>query len=279
MKKILYSLIVVLAATFTACEDPGTDILYTEEFLELDAATTVTGSRTYSYLRVNDGQGVPSGFIVNLGAAQSSSPVNYTFEIDVANSTAIENLHYQVNSTSGTIQANSSTAELPITILDDNINPGENLSLIVRLTGGDVAINPNYETATHNLQVLCESNLGGMYTMVTTYHTHDFLPAFDANTQDVELVDDGGGNYTLVGFDGGLYDGGPYTDNYGTGAVTGKIQDVCGTITTNGVQDPWQNLLPDPARPNSYDPATGVITYSVVGDVYGENWTSVLTPK
>ncbi len=280
MKKILYSLIVIMAATFTACEDPGTSILYAEEYLELDAATTVTGSRTYSYLRVNDGQGLPSGFIVNLGAAQSSSPINFTFEIDVANSTAIENLHFSVDSNTGTIPANSSTAELPITILDDNINPGESPAIVVKLTGGDIAVNPNYETATHVLQVLCESNLAGSYTMVTTYHKHDFLPTFDTNTQDVELTDDGDGVYTLVGFDGGLYaEGNPYNTNYNTSPVTGKIQDVCGTITTDGVQDPWQNLLADPARPNSYDPATGVITYSVVGDVYGENWTSVLTPK
>lgn len=280
MKKILYSLIVILAATFTACEDPGTDILYVEEYLELDAATTVTGSRTFNYLRINDGVGVPSGFIVNLGAAQSSSPINFTFEIDVANSTAIENLHYTVDANSGTIPANSSTAELPITILDDNINPGEAPTVVVKLTGGDVAVNPNYESATHVLQVICESTLAGNYTMVTTYHKHDFLPTFDMNTQDVELTDDGGGVYTLVGFDGGLYaEGNPYNTSYGTSALTNKIQDVCGTITTTGATDPWQQLLPDPARPNSYDAATGVITYSVVGDVYGENWTSVLTPK
>lgn len=280
MKKILYSLIVILAATFTACEEPGSDILYVDEYLELDAATTVTGSRTYNYLRVNDGVGLPSGFMVSLGAAHSSSPINFTFEIDVANSTAIENLHFTVNSNSGTIQPNSSTAELPITILDDNINPGEAPTVVVKLTGGDIAINPNYESATHVLQVLCESSLGGNYTMVTTYHTHDFLPTFDTNTQDVELVDEGDGVYSITGFDGGLYaEGNPYNANYGTAALTNKIQDVCGNITTDGASDPWQQLNADPARPNSYDNATGVITYSVVGSVYGENWTSVLTPK
>lgn len=277
MKKILYSLIIIMAATFTACEDPGTSILYAEEFLELDAATTVTGSRTYSYLRVNDGQGVPSGFIVNLGAAHSASPVNFTFAVDPS-STAIENLHYSLDATSGTIQANSSTAELPITILDDNINPGETPTLVINLTGGDISVNPNYATASHVMQVLCESALGGAYTMVTTYFSHDFLPAFDTNTQDVELVDDGGGVYTIVGFDGGLYaEPNPYQANYGTGAITAKIQDVCGVITTPGATDPWQELNADPARPNTLE--NGVITYSVVGSVYGENWTSVLTPK
>ncbi len=280
MKKILYSLIVIMAATFTACEDPGSALLYAEEYLELDAATTVTGSRTYNYLRVNDGVGLPSGFVVNLGAAQSSSPINFTFEIDVANSTAIENLHFTVDATTGTIPANSSTAELPITILDDNINPGEAPTVVINLTGGDIAVNPNYQTATHVLQVLCESNLGGMYTMVTTYHRHDFLPTFDTNTQDVELVDEGDGVYSITGFDGGLYAAGnPYNTSYGTSALTNKIQDVCGAITTDGASDPWQQLNADPDRPNSYDAGTGVITFSVVGSVYGENWTSVLTPK
>lgn len=278
MKKILYSLIIIMAATFTACEDPGTSILYAEEYLELDAATTVTGSRIYSYLRVDDGQGLPSGFMVNLGAAQSSSPINFTFEVDPS-STAIENLHYSLNSTSGTIQANSSTAELPITILDDNISPGEDVALVIKLTGGDIPINPNYELGTHVVDIQCETALAGMYTMVTTYHTHDFLPEFSENTQDVELVDEGNDLYTIAGFDGGLYSDGPYLANYNTAAIVGSIISECTRVTIGDVTDPWQNLVQDSNRPSTYDLATGVITYSVVGTVYGENWTCVLTPK
>ncbi len=160
MKKLFIYLLVL--GTLSSCfEEDGRTILYEDEFLELDAATTVTGSRLFTYLRVNDGAPVPSTFVVNLAAAQRGSATNFSFEIDVENSTAIENLHYVVNSTTGSIPANSSTAMLPIDILDDNIEAGERLSIVVRLTSGDVEINPNYTTATHEIEVTCP--LDGLY--------------------------------------------------------------------------------------------------------------------
>ncbi len=160
MKKLLIYLLVL--GTLSSCfDEDGRTILYDEEFLELDAATTVTGSRLFTYLRVNDGQSVPSTFVVNLAAAQRGSATNFNFEIDVENSTAIENLHYVVNSTSGSIPANSSTAMLPIDILDDNIQAGEKLSIVIRLTSADIEINPNYTTATHEIEVTCP--LGDLY--------------------------------------------------------------------------------------------------------------------
>lgn len=138
-----------------SCQDGGLDILYSEAFVELDAATTITGSRSYTYLRVDDGQPVPSGFLINLAAAQQGTPVNITFEVDPDASTAIEGLHYMVSSNTVTIPANSSLAELPIMILDDNINGGESWSIVVNITNSDVPANPNYETATHNIAVSC----------------------------------------------------------------------------------------------------------------------------
>lgn len=128
--------------------------------------------------------------------------------------------------------------------------------------------------------IVCPSDLGGTYSAFTTYHQHDFIAAgYTENTQDVEFVDKGNGIYDVVGFDGGLYGSGPYVDNYGTSALTVTITDACGNITFDGATDPWQNLVQDPARPTTFDPATGVITISALGDVYGENWTTVYTPK
>jgi len=160
MKK-LFIYILILGTLSSCFEESGRTILFEEEFLELDAATTVTGSRLFTYLRVNDGQPVPSEFVVNLAAAQRGTATNFNFEIDVENSTAIENLHYVVNSTSGSIPANASTAMLPIDILDDNINAGEKLTIVIRLTSGDVDINPNYIEATHEIEVTCPLN--GLY--------------------------------------------------------------------------------------------------------------------
>ena len=278
MKKILYSLIVIMAATFTACEDPGTSILYAEEYLELDAATTVTGSRTFSYLRVDDGQGVPSGFIVNLGAAHSSSPINFTFEIDAANSTAIENLHFSVNSNSGTIQPNSSTAELPITILDDNINPGETPAIVVNLTGGDIAVNPNYESATYVLQVLCESTLAGTYTTTTTGTSTDpCCPTETTVTGEVTLTAGAAdGEYSISDWSAGMYL--EWYDVYGVTATTDlsvNFNDVCGTVSIAETGEPFGNTF---SATGSVAPATGVITYTWLSG-WGDTAVVTMTPK
>lgn len=128
--------------------------------------------------------------------------------------------------------------------------------------------------------IICPSALEGTYSAATTYHAHDFLgDGYTSNTQDVEWIAKGSGKYDVVGFDGGLYGSGPYVGAYGTSALTIEVVDACGVITNPGAQDPWQALEPDPASPNTYDPATGVITITVIGAVYGESWTTVYTPK
>lgn len=269
-------MMILVATAFTACEEPGTSILYDKTFLELDAATTVTGSKTYSYLRVDDGQAVPSGFIVTLGSAQLSNPVNFSFEIDVNNSTAIENLHYTVTGNSGTIAANSNTVELPIMIIDDNINPGEQLSIVVELTSADVDINPNYQTATHVVQVTCESSLGGTYTSTTTGTSTDpCCPDATTVTGEVTLTDEGGGVYTLSDWSAGLY-----LEWYGVYGITastdmsGRITDVCNTLS-GSFGEPFGTTTD---VTGSVDPDTGVITYSW-SNGYDDTATVTLTPK
>lgn len=263
MKKLSY-LMFLVALAFTACEEPGTSILYTDSFLELDAATTVTGSRTYSYLRVNDGQPLPSGFLVTLASAQLPNPVNFSFEVDAA-STAVENLHYTISGNSGTIAANSSTTELPIMILDDNISPGEDISLIINLTSGDVAINPNYETATHKIQVICESNLAGVYDYATT---NVWCGAGDT-AGSVELIDLGSGTYTFSGWDFGTYQACYGGDAGSWGDLT--LSDVCGTLAYNGSDNYGDTWTIDALDVNGADLT---ITWS---NTYGEGGTTTLT--
>lgn len=128
--------------------------------------------------------------------------------------------------------------------------------------------------------IICPSELEGTYSATTTYHQHDFIgDGYTSNTQDVVWEALGGGQYKVIGFDGGLYGSGPYVDNYGTTALEITVTDACGNISFGGAADPWQMLLQDPERASTYDPATGVITISALGDVYGENWTTVYTPK
>lgn len=275
MKKLLYTM-VLLAGLFSACEEPGTSILYDKTFLELDAATTVTGSKTYTYKRVDDGAGVPSGFIVNLGSAQLSNAIDFTFEIDVNESTAIENLHYMVNGSTGTIAANSSTVELPITILDDNINPGEQFSIVVNLTTADVDINPNYQSGTHMIQITCDSDLAGDYAYtVTGTSTDPCCPNETTQTGTMTLTDEGDGVYTLSDWSAGLYF--TWYEVYGITAdfdLTARVTDICGNISGEFGEPFGTNTVVT----GSVDPNTGVITYTWTNG-YDDTATVTLTPQ
>lgn len=150
--KIKIISLLCLVFGLTACDAPGTDILFMDAFLELDAATTVTGEQSFVYQKVVDGQATPSGFIVNLAAVQQATPIDFTFEID-ANSTAQAGQHYQVMGNTATIAANSSTAELPIEILDDTIEVGESWTIIVRIASNSIPVNPNFASGTHVISV------------------------------------------------------------------------------------------------------------------------------
>ena len=144
--------IICLVLGLFACEAPGTDILFIDTFLELDAATTVTGEQTFTYQKIVDGQTIPSGFIVNLAAVQQSTPITFNFEIE-ENSTAEAGQHYRVDGNTATIPANSSRVALPIEILDDNIEVGESWTIVIRIASDAIPVNPNYEVGTHIIEV------------------------------------------------------------------------------------------------------------------------------
>jgi hypothetical protein len=123
----------------------------------------------------------------------------------------------------------------------------------------------------------CITNIAGMYTVTTTYLYHDFLPNYDTNTQDMEIVALGGGAYSIVDFTGGLYSTGPYADQYGTIATSAEITECDGLISWSGQSDPWGPIIPTAGEANSVD-SNGVITISWFCEGYGENGVSVYTP-
>lgn len=160
-------LFLVGAMLLTSCfDDPGTDIVLEESFVELDAARTVTQSAPFSYLRRNDGINLPSGILVNRVSTSSSNAVNVTIAVDPA-STAIEGLHYVVNSTSVTIPAGEFSVEVDIDIIPDNIEAGEQLNLILEIVSADLPINQTVAKATHVLSVICPVD--------PTFATGDYL--------------------------------------------------------------------------------------------------------
>lgn len=232
MKILKYSFLLLMAAlVISSCSKTENEV-FTGEFIQLPA------SFSGIYVRVNDGQSTPSGYNVVLVGAQKSTPVNFSFEVVDTASTAIENLHYTVESNSGVIPANSNRGEIPIQILDDNINPGEVLTLVLRLTSADVALNDNYIRGEYTMEVSCgESALAVAYSYINfdnfsgdEYTGEDQFRIFD-NTPGLYVVDD---------FSFGSW-GGAYGIDPPSGTL--RFRENCGTISLSGTDnygDSWK---------------------------------------
>ncbi len=276
MKNIFYIIIIGITVAFTACEEPGTAILFDENFIELDAATTVTKQRTYSYLRLNDGVPKSSGFKVNLGARQRSTPINFTFEI-LPSSTAIENLHYTVGSFTHTIPANTSVVDLPINILVDNIDAGEVWTIVVRISSQDVPVHELYNEGTHIIQVTCPPNPADW---VGTYNTLASGDVGNGSGGSGGQYADLAGTVTITetslpsvyqfnDMSFNLYPGG-----YGDIAPVGRFRENCGTsLSDMGDTDRYGDPF---TIEGTRDPSTGTITLTW-SNTWGDRGNVVLT--
>ncbi len=204
MKNILklITLTLVSGVILTGCfDESGQEITFSGEgsqaFVGLDAAS---GTDTFTFLRANDGSEPSAGFYVT---SSSADAVNVTIAIDES-STAIEGLHYNIASTSVSIAAGAYTAELPITVLPDNIEAGEQWTIIVNITDADVSINENFGSATHTIQISCPPNIpeGTYLTSFPTaaedpdacetgfaYEDHEVTVTYDASTETYTISD------------------------------------------------------------------------------------------
>lgn len=273
--KLIYLLLGFVLA-FSACDEPGSEILWDLSFLELDAATTASGSNTYTYLRVNDGVNVPSGFQVNLASAPLSQATNVTFEIVAATTTAIENVHYVVNSTSLTIPAGENIATLPIDIIDDGINAGEQLNLDIRLVSADVEIGNGFGQAVHTIQITCISDIAGTFSTSATGDVGDgsggSAGTYGPITSSVTFTETStDGIYDVSDLSFGMY-AQIYADNT---PVTGRLQDVCDALTDLGDTDRFGDPF---TVTGTRVAASGVITLTW-SNTWGDTGTVTLTPQ
>jgi hypothetical protein len=265
--KLIY-LFVGLIFAFTSCDEPGSDTIWSLSHLQLDAATTTTGARVYSYLRENNGQNVPSGFQVLLASAPLDEAVNITFEVVAGSSanTAIENVHYVVNSNSVTIPAGENIAELPIDIIDEGINPGELWDIEIRLVSADIEIGESFGQAVHSVQITCPSDLEGSYNYVST--ATNGSPGFW----------NGSGVVTLTSISATTYELSDYANGAFGSPAPMSIEDICEAIS-EGAPDTSTGAI----QSGSVDPSTGVITINFeltcCGGNNGDTWTYVMTPQ
>ena len=275
--KYIFSLALAMMILSSCFDEPGTEILFDDSFVELDAATTGSGSKDYTFLRTNTGTTYSAGFVVNRAATSASSDVAVNFEID-ASSTAIENVHYSLSGSSVTIPSGSYSAELPITILADNIEAGERLTIVVNLTSADIPLSDNYSSGTHTVQISCESDLAGTYSTVASggFVNGSGTPgaggSYSGLTATVTMTVDPANPliYTFDDMSFGLYEQG-----YGDASPSGRVQDICGSLSDRGDVDQYSDPF---TISGSVDPATGVITLSW-SNTWGDFGDVVLTPQ
>ena len=226
MKKILYNISLLSMVLLVSACSKNENVVFNGEFIQLPA------SYTGLYQRVNDGSGTPAGYTVSLAGAQKSTPVNFTFEVVDSSSTAIADFHYTVESNSGTIPANSTTGEIPITINDDNILPGEVLTITVRLLSADVALNENYVLGEYTAEVLCGE---GDLAIPFAYRNFDNFSGDEFTGEDAFMIfDNMAGVYVVEDFSFGSWPGA-----YGIDPPSGtlRFRENCGTISLSGTDN------------------------------------------
>ena len=278
MKKLnLLTYILAALLVVTSCDEPGSSTLFSESFVELDAATAPSARRVYSYLRENNGNNKPSGFKLNLASAPLSTDVNVTYEIVAASTTAIANVHYVVNSTSVTIPAGENVVNLPIDIIVDGIEAGETFDIVIRLVSSSVNLEPRLSQATHRIQITCNSDIGGTYDALASGDFGDGSGGSAGTYSDIASVitftpTATAGVYAINDISFGLYDQG-----YGDTTPTGRLRDICDRVSGAGLGN--QDRFGDPFTINSTrNAATGVITLTW-SNTWGDTGNVVLTPQ
>jgi len=264
MKRTIKFLPILMAMfLLTSCfDDPGTEILFEDSFVELEAATTGSGGRDFTFTRLNDGTTYSAGFMINRADASAAQPVNVTYEVDAA-STAIEGIHYTTGGTSATIAAGEWSAELPFTILADGIEAGERLTIIINLVGADIPVNESFSSAPHTIQISCPSDLVGAYTAVGTANGASYNVTVNLTQGDSPLV------YLIDDMSFGYYPGASYA------TPSGRIRDICGVLTGLGDTDSYGDPF---TITGSVDGTNGVITIDW-SNTFGDSGSHVLTPQ
>ena len=256
MKRYKLSFLTLALAlfVFVGCDEPNSEKLFELSFVELDAATTSNGSRTFTYLRENNGVNKPSGFKVNLASKPLSEAVTVNFEI-LTSSTAIPNVHYIANGTSVTIPAGENIAEMPIEIIADGINAGEQLTINVRITDATVDVMDGLDEASHVIQISCPPNIpeGGSWTGVTTEGVFGVF----ANEPNVSITYLGGTNYEVSHLCAGYFRAFGGAD----AITTGQFADICDNVTiiVDGNAG-YGSVTNDPNGGGTFDPGTNTIT-------------------
>lgn len=275
----IYTLIAVLVAslTTTACfDEAGTETIFGGNVVEFNDGNLPNGL-TARFVRLSSSQTDDVLVQVNRVSTNGSAPIEVNISVDPS-STAVEGVHYELNSTSVTLNSGEFTTDFPVTVLTGNIDPSEEPDLILNIesaTGAEVS--SNYGSITVAIRVICPSELAGEYTVFWEYlQTGDGDGGANQTFNDFVLSDDvvtfeevGAGAYNVDDMSFGLYPNG-----YGDAAPSGRINDNCNVLSgaTSNVDQ-----YGDPFTINGEVQEDGTLRI-VWSNTWGDGGTAILTP-
>lgn len=158
--------------------------------------------QTSQLVFLRDGSGpVPAGITVQNIGSPSSGGVNFTITVN-SSSTAIEGTHFTLDGNSGSIPAGNFEADLPITILPDNIEAGEVWTLDLNLSSSDADVAPFAENFSYDLLITCENSI----PIDRTWTASVLQGAFGAfsTRNDVTITDAGDGTLFVSDISAGV---------------------------------------------------------------------------
>ncbi|MDG1277421.1 MAG: hypothetical protein P8O16_09085 [Algoriphagus sp.] len=275
----IYIFLAMLVATLTttACfDDQGVDTFFDGNQVEFNAANLPNGL-TQSFVRLSPTQTDVLNVQVNRVSTSGTAAVTVNIEADPT-STAVEGVHYRLDSKSITIGAGEFITNLPITVLTGNIDPSETPDLVLNIasaTGAEVST--NYGSLKVAIRVICPSELAGTYSVFWEYlqtgdgaggprqTATDFVIA-SASTMSFAVA--GTGAYTMSDMSFGMYPG-----IYNDARPTGTIRDNCDVLTGAASN---QDQYDDPFTISGVVNADRTITITW-SNTWGDGGTVVLT--
>ena len=215
------SLALVLAILSGCMEESGFNIIWEGLEVEFEAAALPNQTLTEVVFQDNQqhNQNDQVWLRINLVGTQVTAPVELVIGIDTS-STAVQNIHYKMESTTITIPPNSSFVDFPVEILTDNLAPTELPDLTLNIIdAGDVKISANYGKVTLQIRVACPSDLAGTYRTVTV-GTGGTLNS-QVTITEIETL-----TYRISDITGGLY-----SQIYGEEDNPAIFTDLCNDLT------------------------------------------------
>ena len=243
----------------------------------------------------NNGQNVASYAwdVTYEGADQTIGPVNLT----TVNKSEFTTNESGLPGTTITFRLTDVLNALGLSI--DDVDGGDNFAFTSTLTKDDGSTFTSANTSPNLIgqpafnaffgfdqPLVCPSDLGGTYIANSEGESTDVCCAgtFSSDGREITLTDNGGGNYTISDWSGGLYfawygpDGGDYgiTEDYiAAGNLNQTIVDACGNYSSPDFTEPFGESA---SLTNIAVDANGVITYEF-SNGYGDMGRVTLTPQ